>query len=92
MNFKTHTGEVVKGRRLTAALDAVANDWAENAKAIRLEDAYASHVTESVKEHNLQNQLAQAERIRAGSEPIGFWLWQLINLKLTGECIASLPK
>lgn len=90
-NFRTHTGEIVTGARLTDALTAVANDWAANARGIRAEDRYASHVTEERKEENMQRQLEQAERIRDGLEPIGFTFWQRINTKLTGECIGFLP-
>lgn len=92
MNFRTHQGEVVKGKRLQAALNKVADFWAENAKAVRLEDAYADHVTEATKENILQQHLEQAERIRQGTEPMGFWLWQRVNEELTGECVAYLPK
>lgn len=91
-SFRTHTGELVTGERLALAANAVADWLAENARAIRREDAYAAHIPESVKSRALEKQLAQAERIRAGIEPIGFWLWQRINTELTGECIAFLPK
>lgn len=89
--FITHKNEIVTGARLENALVAVAKFWEENALAIRKEDAYASHVTEERKEQNLQNQLDQAKRIRQGTEPMGFWLWQRINTHLTGECVAFLP-
>lgn len=91
-SFRTHTGEIVSEERFALASNAVADWYAENAKAIRREDAYASHVTRAVKEEAMAKQLAQAERIRAGIEPIGFWLWQRINTELTGECVAFLPK
>lgn len=61
-------------------------------KAIRLKDAYASHVTEGVKEKAMTDKIAQAERIRLGIEPMGFWLWQRLNTELTSECVAFLPK
>ena len=51
--FRTHTGELVTGPRLTAALASVASDWADMARAIRREDAYASHVTEADKDSYL---------------------------------------
>lgn len=91
-SFRTHTGEIVKGQRLHDALAAVADARIELAHAIRREDAYASHVTEKVKDEALQADLASAERIRNGTETGGFWLWQLINTELTGECVALLPK
>lgn len=92
MKFQTHTGEIIKGKRLTQALNTVANNWIRLAHAIRKEDAYASHVSEQTKENELNKMLEQAERIRKGEEKIGFWLWQLLNTELTKECVAFLPK
>lgn len=90
--FRTHTGEIVSGERLTAAMNAVADWKVENSHGIRREDCYADHVTEKTKEDSLARGLETAERIRNGTEPMGFWLWQLIDTELTGECIAFLPK
>lgn len=92
MKFRTHTGEIIEGERLTKACHAVADFWRDNAYGIRKQDLYASHVTEKTKDKILQEQLEQAERIRNGTEPVGFWLWQRINTELTGECVALLPK
>jgi len=89
--FRTHDGQVITGEPLQRALNHVANWYIENAYTVRTEDAYASHVSEERKELNLANQLALAERIRAGNES-GFWLWQRLNTFLTGECVAMLPK
>ena len=89
--FKTHKDETVTGEALQKARNTVADFWRDNAIAIRKEDLYAKHVSEETKEKRLQDQLAQAERIRAGTEPMGFWLWQRLNTELTGECIAFLP-
>jgi hypothetical protein len=89
--FRTHTGEIVTGERLTAARNRVADWWAENARAIYAENAYAAHVTEATKKDNLQNRLDLAERVRAGVGPMGFSTWQRINTELTGECVAFLP-
>lgn len=89
-SFRTHTGEIVTGDRLAAALNAVADDWAENARAIRIEDAYASHVTEDAKDGYLAKGLEFAEQIRRG-ETTGFTTWQRINQALTGECVGLLP-
>jgi len=90
MNFKTHTGEIVTGERLTQALNEVANDWANLGRAIREENLYASHVTEEQKEENLMRDLAHAEEVRNG-EIKSFTIWQRVNEKLTGECVALLP-
>lgn len=89
--FRTHTGEIVQGERLQDALDSVANDWRQLAYDIKRENAYTSHVTEEAKVDFLNCDLITADRIQRGEES-GFWLWQRINSKLTGECIALLPK
>jgi len=90
--FQTHTGEIVTGERLNVAYGAVADWYVENAHGIKSENLYASHVTEKTKQDCLDTQLALAERIRLGIEPMGFWLWQRLNTELTGECVAFLPK
>lgn len=87
--FRTHTGEIVSGGRLVAALNVVADWYAANARAIRLENAYAAHVTEERKEERLVEGLAFAEEVRRG-EHCGFSVWQRINTHLTGECVALL--
>lgn len=87
--FHTHTGELVTGQRLAAGLALVASDWADMARAIRQEDAYASHVTEADKDSYLADDLALAERIRNG-EVKSFTIWQRVNAALTGECVALL--
>lgn len=89
--FRTHTGEVVTGERLTAALKTVGDWYIKNAHAIYDKNLYAAHVTEQTKKDNLQRQIELGERIAAGREGNGFWLWQRINTELTGECIAFLP-
>jgi len=86
--FITSDGKKVKGKQLKTALGKVADFWVSNAKAVRVEDAYADHITEETKETCLQQQLEQAERIRQGIEPMGFWLWQRVNQELTGKCVA----
>ena len=88
-SFRTHTGEMVTGERLASALNAVADWYAENARAIRREDTYASHVTEETKERLLTEGLAFAAQVRRG-EVGGFSVWQRINTHLTGECVALL--
>lgn len=90
--FKTHTGELVRGKRLQQAIDSVADEWERMARAIRQEDDYASHVAEKTKELRLQEGIQTSRRIRNGTEPMGFWLWQRINTELTGECVPFLPK
>lgn len=89
--FRTHTGEIVSGERLAAALASVADDWADMERAIRREGHYASHVTEAEKDAALAKGLAFAEQIRKG-ETTGFTTWQRINTKLTGECVALFAK
>lgn len=84
--FRTHTGEIVSGQRLTDALNTVADDWAEMSRKIRQQDHYAAHVTEEQKDHYLDKGLQFSEEIRAG-KTTGFTTWQRINTKLTGECV-----
>jgi len=89
--FTTHTGERIGYPRLGAALLSVANTWKELAKAVRVENAYADHVTDQEKEKIMLDMLEQADRICMGVEPMGFWLWQRVNLELTGKCVGFLP-
>jgi hypothetical protein len=90
-SFRTHTGEVVTGERLQAACKAVAQWQEENARAIRREDTYASHVTEEQKEQALSEYLAWAEKNRKQENLHNFSVWQRVNTELTGECVALLP-
>jgi hypothetical protein len=83
---KTHTPEEIQRAR-----EIVADDWAENARAIRREDPYASHVTEAEKDAYLAEGLAYAESVRQGTAKGSFTLWQRLNEVLTGECVALLP-
>lgn len=91
MSFRTHTGEIIRGDRLRAAMSAVADDYVKLAHDIHREDRYASHVTEARKEEILAKTLVFADDIRQGAPTGGFTVWQRINSKLTGECIAFLP-
>lgn len=88
--FTTHTGENVSGEKLTKALNKVADDWADNAKKVREEDAYAKHVTEKQKDENLQKGLERAEEIRRGENINNFTIQQRINTELTGEAVPLL--
>lgn len=60
------------------------------AKAIRLEDAYADHVSEDVKDKIMIADFEHAERVRNG-DINNFTTWQNVNYVLTGECVALLP-
>jgi hypothetical protein len=91
-SFITHKNELVAGERLEQALNAVADWWYKNAYGIYEENLYAAHVTAQQKLDNLNEGISLAGRIRNGSEPMGFWLWQRVNTELTGECVAFLPK
>lgn len=87
LTFRTHDGETVTGERLNVALNAVADDWQQLAYDIRKEDRYASHVSEEKKDALLQEALHRAQEIRKGV--IGsFTIWQRVNTKLTGDCVA----
>lgn len=88
-SFTTHTGRVVTGKELQAALSAVADDWAQLATDIHQEDCYAPHVTPEQRDEYLIEMLKDAEDIRAGHVR-SFTIRQCINTKLTGECVALL--
>lgn len=90
-SFATHTGEIVKGKKLDKALNHIADFWMNNSKAIRAEDDYASHVTEETKDLRLKQGLAYAESVRAGHIE-DFTSQQRLNTYLTGDCIALLSK
>jgi len=92
MRFRTHTGEVVEGERLTAALHQVADEMERNAHAVRVQDRYASHVTTAQKDAYLLRALELAGQVRSSPNILmGFWLWQPLNTVLTGECVPFLP-
>ena len=76
--------------RVQSARESVANWWADNARAIRQSDCYASHVTEETKDEMLTRGLETAERVRRGEMDCNFTIWQRINTELTGECVALL--
>lgn len=90
--FFTSDKELLKDSdpRLIAARKAVAKDWRELEKAIRMEDKYASHVGEDTKDLILSNSFKTALRIEKGLEDGNFTFWQRINEKLTGKCVALL--
>ena len=88
--FKTHTGQIVKGKALKKALNAVADDLVKLAYDIRKEDAYTSHVTNEEKTIILRDGLTYAEQVRKG-EITDLTFYQRLNTKLTGECIGLLP-
>jgi hypothetical protein len=90
MDFRTHTGEIVTGDRLQAALSKVADDWRNLARAIRKEDRYAPHVTDATKEQAMLDMLSRADEIEAG-DVRSLTIWQRVDTELTGECVALLP-
>ena len=86
---RTHAGEFIKGERVQRALAKVADDWEALARAIYVEDRYASHVTQETKDARLAYGLATAEKIRSGIVD-NFTIWQRVNTELTGDCVALL--
>lgn len=89
-SHRTHTGQIVTGADLQAALDQVALDQVAMAHAIFDADEYAGHVTPQEKAIYLQEGLHLADKIQAG-DVSGFWIWQRVNTVLTGQCVAFLP-
>lgn len=90
-SFRDHTGKTHAAPVAQAARERVADDWVQNARAIRSEDHYAPHVSEETKDDRLAESIAFAEEIRRGNMDGNFTAWQRINAKLTGECVAFLP-
>lgn len=89
-SFKTHTGEIVTGKRLESAIRAVAADWRNLAYNIRESECYASHVTEKEKDEILKNHLKCADDLEQGICVPSFTFSQMINEKLTSHCVALL--
>lgn len=85
----THTGEIVTGERLQAALTKVANHWLMNAVELYMSNDYPAHVTEAVKRERFSKDREFAGQIMRG-EATGFTIWQRVNIELTGECVAFL--
>lgn len=90
LEFKTHDLQIIAGPRLEAALGAVADDYVKLAYAARKEDAYAAHVAEAQKDQMLAKALDHAEQVRRGERHGNFAVWQRVNQKLTGQCVALL--
>lgn len=89
--FRTHTGQTFDGYLLKLALIKVASDWRKLALDIRLENAYASHVTDAEKAADMNDMLNEANRIEAGRVD-SFTIWQRVNTVLTGECVPFLKR
>lgn len=88
--FTDSKGRVWRGKKLIAALSKLADHYVRQAHDIREENAYADHVTEAVKIKALQDRLENAEKVRAGTARFTLTDAQLLNLILTGECVALL--
>ena len=88
-SFKTHTGEVVSGKRLKKILRKIADEHRKNAKELHASLEYAEHVTQKQKDDNLKKDLQVAKFIEAGE--VGTWALQRIDAEVTGESIALLP-
>jgi|HubBroStandDraft_6_1064221.scaffolds.fasta_scaffold1712096_3 3-methyladenine DNA glycosylase AlkD len=80
------------------ATQLVAQELRDLAHAIRKENAYALHVTDTQKEAILAHSLAQADGLAAGqldgiiSWIDNFTLAQRVHYKMTGECVPLLGK
>ena len=93
--FRTHKGNIVSGVELSIAIDKVCDECVANAYAIRKEDTYADHISETQKDEFLERDLNYYEQIRklAHSDNLGYKVWflQKLDFILTGESIAILP-
>jgi len=90
ISLRTHTGEIITGKRLQDGLNKVADDMIQNAKDIRSSNEYASHVTEEEKDNSMNRSIENAEKVRRGEKMNNFSIWQDLNMYFTGECIALL--
>lgn len=90
--FITSEKQIFKVSELANVLSEIATEAENRAKSKRLGTSYASHVTEERKEQIYQKELILAEEIRQGEHLHCFWLWQRVNTKITGQCVALLPK
>ena len=79
--------------QLQKAIKEVATDLRSIAHGVRMENTYASHVTEKKKKAILEKSLKYADDLEGGKKDISaLGLYQRINEKLTGERVATLPK
>jgi hypothetical protein len=90
--FVTHKKEIKSGKELEDALRHIASDYRDNARNLRIEDPYASHVTEAEKDRILSDSLNLANQIERGEGLNNFTVWQKVNHFFTGECVAFLQK
>ena len=51
----------------------------------------SDHVTIGYLKEEMEKEIKKSKEIRAGENLHQFWLWQRINLRITGESIALLP-
>ena len=93
--FTDHNGKTHSGKQLLAAIDSVCDERIALYHRIRVGDAYASHVTEAQKDEILRDNIDRMEQVRNGAkaDKLGYKVWflQLLDHKLTGECVALLP-
>lgn len=89
MRFKDSNGKLYESddQRLINALNQVADDWLFMSLKIRLNDKYAPHVTEQVKNERLLSSIEDSRKIRNGVSSGNFTIWQRVNTVLTGECV-----
>ena len=91
MMMRMSDKSVLSGAKLQEALDHVADELLRSAEAIRVEDAYGSHVTAEQKARWHQNRLDWAAEVRQGLHCGNMGVWQRVNMFVTGECAALLP-
>ena len=90
--FKTHTGAIVSQIELKKACESVAEDWRNNAYACHKGTDYPKHVSQQVKDELLEKALVTAIAIERQENLHNFTIWQRVNTKITGECVAFLSK
>ena len=87
-SFNSSNG-LIQGDIVINAFIKVANAMEKRAYAVRNGAEYASHVTAEQKDEYLVDALNRVEKVREG-ECNSFAIWQMVNMELTGDCIALL--
>lgn len=88
--FVDSNGVTHRLENMQEVLSKVANDWEQLGYDIKKQNLYANHVTEEIKEKDLQRHIDTANEIRNGVIN-SFTIWQKVNTELTGNCVALLP-
>ena len=92
--MKDSRGNIISEEKLKEVCKVLAYRYRKNAIDIYKENAYALHVTENEKLDNVTNQFVYAEHVENCDfvTIMSSKLWQDVNQRITGDCVALLPK